>query len=182
MTDDAYDQFDALPKRIKERVRKLTKRLEDWPAVSGVKALSGNLAGWYRIRTGDYRVRFRVDRNNVIIDKISSTPLIGEATAVIFERGCVEGISAQPQTFAKLASLWYRSMPIRQLCVAVRSSMKNEDWAPLLASPHLLNIRTLELEWGIEPLHVAALADCPHVANLKELELRQSPNLKNAGF
>ncbi len=39
MTSEAFDQFDALPKSIKERVRKLTKRLEDWPEVSGVKAL-----------------------------------------------------------------------------------------------------------------------------------------------
>ncbi len=70
MTDEAFDQFDALPKKIKERVRKLTKRLESWPVVSGVKALSGKLAGWYRIRTGDYRVRFRVDGEMITIDKI----------------------------------------------------------------------------------------------------------------
>ncbi|MBI2803956.1 MAG: type II toxin-antitoxin system RelE/ParE family toxin [Planctomycetes bacterium] len=70
MTDEAFDQFDALPKGIKERVRKLTKRLERWPVVSGVKALSGNLAGCYRMRTGDYRIRFRVDGEKIIIDKI----------------------------------------------------------------------------------------------------------------
>jgi mRNA-degrading endonuclease RelE of RelBE toxin-antitoxin system len=40
------------------------------PAVSGVKALSGNLAGWYRLRTGDYRVRFRVEGDKIIVDKI----------------------------------------------------------------------------------------------------------------
>ena len=27
---------------------------------SGVKALSGELAGWFRLRTGDYRLQFRV--------------------------------------------------------------------------------------------------------------------------
>ena len=32
--------------------------------------LSGNLAGWYRLRTGDYRVRFRVAGDTVIVDKI----------------------------------------------------------------------------------------------------------------
>ena len=37
------------------------ERLDDWPNVSGVKALSGNLAGLYRMRTGDYRLLFRVE-------------------------------------------------------------------------------------------------------------------------
>src|SRR5207244_2725341 len=108
----------------------------------------------------------------------------------IFERGCVEGISAQPQNFAKHAPLWYRSMPIRQLRVVAPS---DEDWLSLLGSPHLLNIETLDLGWGVQPSQVAALAACPNVANLKELffrylrlddkllqNLRRSPNLKNA--
>jgi mRNA-degrading endonuclease RelE of RelBE toxin-antitoxin system len=34
------------------------------------KALSGNLAGWYRIRTGDYRIRFRVGADQITVDKI----------------------------------------------------------------------------------------------------------------
>ena len=38
--------------------------------MSGAKALSGNLAGWYRLRTGDYRVRFRVEGKAVLVDKI----------------------------------------------------------------------------------------------------------------
>jgi uncharacterized protein (TIGR02996 family) len=128
-------------------------------------------------------------------------PLIDKATGIIFERGCVEGISAQPQTFAELASLWYRSMPIRQLCVAAPghywapSSIRDEDWFALLGSPYLLKIRTLELVGGITPPQVTALAECPHVANLEELflgfnrfddkllkKLRQSPNLENARF
>lgn len=70
MTSEAFEQFDVLPKAIKERIRKLVKRLENWPAVSGTKALSGDLAGWYRMRTGDYRVRFRIDKQSVVIDKI----------------------------------------------------------------------------------------------------------------
>jgi mRNA interferase RelE/StbE len=70
MTDEAFSQYDALPKTIKERVRKLTIRLAGWPAVSGAKALSGGLAGWYRMRTGDYRIRFHVATDKIIIDKI----------------------------------------------------------------------------------------------------------------
>jgi uncharacterized protein (TIGR02996 family) len=91
-------------------------------------------------------------------------PLIGQATGVIFERGCIEGITAQPQAFATYASLWYQSMPIRQLCIAAPPSM--DDWQSFLESPSLLNIRTLDLGY--------AQVD----ANLRQ-KLRSSPYLKN---
>ena len=52
------------------RVTALLERLQQWPDVSGVKPLSGNLAGWYRLRTGDYRLRFRVRGETVIVAKI----------------------------------------------------------------------------------------------------------------
>ena len=50
---------------ISARVYKLIDRLKQWPNVSGVKALSGNLAGRYRLRTGDYRIQFRVEDQRV---------------------------------------------------------------------------------------------------------------------
>ena len=67
---DALDELAKLPRVIRARIGKLFERLEAWPAVSGAKPLSGNLAGWYRLRTGDYRVRFRVEGETVIVDKI----------------------------------------------------------------------------------------------------------------
>jgi mRNA interferase RelE/StbE len=70
LTREAQEQADRLPNVIHARVLKLTKRLESWPAVSGAKPLTGNLAGWYRLRTGDYRVRFRVKGETIIVDKI----------------------------------------------------------------------------------------------------------------
>lgn len=70
LTPEAQEQFDALPLTIKERVRKLFRRLEAWPAVSGAKPLTGALVGWYRLRTGDYRLRFRAIGEQVIIDRI----------------------------------------------------------------------------------------------------------------
>ena len=70
LTADAVDQFTALPRVIRERVQKLLGRLKQWPTVSGAKPLSGKLAGWYRLRTGDYRVRFRVEGELVIVGKI----------------------------------------------------------------------------------------------------------------
>lgn len=71
---EAFDQFTRLPRPIQERVRKLLIRLKDWPNVSGVKALSGNLAGFYRLRTGAYRVLFHAEYETgetvVVVDKI----------------------------------------------------------------------------------------------------------------
>jgi len=70
LTPEAAEQFDRLPVTIKDRVSRLRERLANWPEVSGPKALSGNLAGWYRLRTGDYRLRFRVQGETIIVDKI----------------------------------------------------------------------------------------------------------------
>jgi mRNA interferase RelE/StbE len=58
MTAEALPQVDALPKTIRARVLGIVRRLEDWPDVSGAKPLRGDLAGRYRMRTGDYRVQF----------------------------------------------------------------------------------------------------------------------------
>jgi mRNA interferase RelE/StbE len=70
LTPAALEQARALPKPVRARLPHLVDRLEKWPAVSGAKALSGSLAGWYRLRTGDYRVRFRVQGDRIIVDKI----------------------------------------------------------------------------------------------------------------
>jgi mRNA interferase RelE/StbE len=70
LTPEADEQTLRLPPAILARVRKLVRRLERWPDVSGAKPLSGNLAGWYRLRTGDYRLRFHVAGETVVVDKI----------------------------------------------------------------------------------------------------------------
>lgn len=69
-TPEAQEQLEHLPKAVHARVLALLARLKDWPNVSGVKKLSGNLAGWYRLRTGDYRVRFRLHGEIVLVDLI----------------------------------------------------------------------------------------------------------------
>jgi mRNA-degrading endonuclease RelE of RelBE toxin-antitoxin system len=60
LTAEADEQAGRLPKAIRVRVLNKVERLEKWPDVSGAKALSGDLAGWFRLRTGDYRLRFRL--------------------------------------------------------------------------------------------------------------------------
>jgi mRNA interferase RelE/StbE len=70
LTAEADEQAVRLPKRIHARVVRIVARLRNWPAVSGAKPLSGDLAGWYRIRTGAYRIRFRIQGDEIIVDKI----------------------------------------------------------------------------------------------------------------
>ena len=70
LTAEALEQAQRLPKSIHARVLRLVERLKKWPDVSGAKPLRGRWAGWYRLRTGDYRVRFRVQGQKVIVDKI----------------------------------------------------------------------------------------------------------------
>jgi len=70
LTPNALAEFRALPGTMQKRVLKVLRRLRGWPAVSGALALSGNLAGWYRIRSGDYRIRFRVEQDRITVDKI----------------------------------------------------------------------------------------------------------------
>jgi len=66
VTPEAAEGLEDLPLVIHARVVKLLRRLAKWPAVSGAKPLSGSLAGRYRLRTGDYRLQFRVEGRAVI--------------------------------------------------------------------------------------------------------------------
>ena len=70
LTPDAAEQLESLNNPIHGRVLKLLVRLERWPDVSGAKPLSGGLAGRYRLRTGDYRVQFYVESDNVVVEKV----------------------------------------------------------------------------------------------------------------
>jgi mRNA-degrading endonuclease RelE of RelBE toxin-antitoxin system len=67
---EALRQADDLPRIIHGRVVRIVQRLANWPAVSGAKPLRHGLAGSYRVRTGDYRVQFRVQGQTIIVEKI----------------------------------------------------------------------------------------------------------------
>jgi len=60
LTDTARGQFDQLPVVVRDRVAGVFDRLRRWPEVSGAKPLRGRLKGHWRVRTGDWRVVFRV--------------------------------------------------------------------------------------------------------------------------
>lgn len=70
LTLEASRQFAGLPRSMRGRMTRLFERLRDWPNVSGAKPLTGDLAGHWRLRTGDYRVQFRVEGETVIVEKI----------------------------------------------------------------------------------------------------------------
>jgi mRNA-degrading endonuclease RelE of RelBE toxin-antitoxin system len=70
MMPQAARQLERLPEVIHQRVLRVLERLEKWPDVSGAKPLSGDLAGHYRVRTGDYRVQIQVRGSLVIVEKI----------------------------------------------------------------------------------------------------------------
>ena len=70
LSPEAAEDMHELPLVIVARVRGVIERLRNWPRVSGAKPLRASLAGHYRIRTGDYRVQFRIERATVIIEKV----------------------------------------------------------------------------------------------------------------
>ena len=67
ITDAALKEHRALPLVIQQRVVTVFTRLQDWPTVSGAKPLRGQMQGNFRIRTGDYRVIFRISPDQQIV-------------------------------------------------------------------------------------------------------------------
>ncbi len=70
LDSEAVRQLDRLPKSIRARVHAVLTRLQGWPDVSGAKPLTGNLAGHFRVRTGDYRIQFSVTPEKLIVERI----------------------------------------------------------------------------------------------------------------
>jgi mRNA interferase RelE/StbE len=61
ITASAQAQYLVPPRAIQPRVTAIFQGLRDWPDASGARRLRGALQGAHRLRTGDYRVLFRVD-------------------------------------------------------------------------------------------------------------------------
>ncbi|MCE5279194.1 MAG: type II toxin-antitoxin system RelE/ParE family toxin [Planctomycetaceae bacterium] len=70
LAPEAAQGLEDLPLVIHARMLSLLERLAKWPAVSGAKPLTGSLARRYRLRTGDYRLQFRVEGQAVFVEKI----------------------------------------------------------------------------------------------------------------
>jgi mRNA-degrading endonuclease RelE of RelBE toxin-antitoxin system len=64
LVNEAREQLSVLLRTIALRMEKLlVVRLKQWPHISGVKYLRGDLAGKCRLRTGDYRLQFYVEES-----------------------------------------------------------------------------------------------------------------------
>ena len=72
LTPEARRQLAELPGGMIRRINDVLERLQSWPIVSGAKPLRGKLAGSYRIRTGDWRVLFKVAADTVTIFQIDN--------------------------------------------------------------------------------------------------------------
>lgn len=70
LSAQAMEELERLGPVMHARVRNILQRLTAWPAVSGAKPLRKQLAGRYRIRTGDYRIQFMVRQDVVMIERI----------------------------------------------------------------------------------------------------------------
>ncbi len=70
LTPTARVEFDALHPPIRGRVAAVIERLAHWPQVSGAKPLRGALKGSFRLRTGEYRVIFRLNGDTVMVTGI----------------------------------------------------------------------------------------------------------------
>lgn len=70
LTPAAARELDGLPLTIRARMIVLFERLERWPEVSGVRPLRGARAGSYRMRTGDYRLLFEVQGDDILVAKL----------------------------------------------------------------------------------------------------------------
>lgn len=70
ITPEALEQAQRLDEPVYSRVLAIVERLKDWPAVSGAKPLRHGRTGHYRVRTGDYRVQFRVEGSTVVVERI----------------------------------------------------------------------------------------------------------------
>ena len=67
---EAVRQIDGLPRPIQARLLVMIERLRDWPNVSGILFLRGELVGHCRMRTGDYRMQFRIRSDEIVIEKV----------------------------------------------------------------------------------------------------------------
>lgn len=70
LTPQARRDLRKLPAGLLPRIQSLFERLAEWPEVSGVKWLGEDWQGHARLRTGDWRVIFRVQESHVVIVRV----------------------------------------------------------------------------------------------------------------
>ena len=67
LTDEAREQFDDLPKHVQPHVYRRLLALGDNPRPPGVVYLKGQWKGLLRIRSGKYRIVYRVEDDMLLV-------------------------------------------------------------------------------------------------------------------
>jgi mRNA interferase RelE/StbE len=62
INESAIRDLDRLSRRDRERLVARIEALADDPRPHGVRPLAGNLKGYYRLRVGEYRIAYSIDR------------------------------------------------------------------------------------------------------------------------
>lgn len=70
LSPEAHAEAMRLSASVRARLLVVAQRLRHWPQVSGYKRLTGQWAGYFRVRTGDYRIIFRLEGEVVRVVKI----------------------------------------------------------------------------------------------------------------
>jgi mRNA-degrading endonuclease RelE of RelBE toxin-antitoxin system len=72
LTAQAFADLNALQPTQRVRVVDVFERLVEWPSVSGAKPMRRGLKGHYRIRSGDWRIIFKVTPESVVVTRIAN--------------------------------------------------------------------------------------------------------------
>jgi mRNA interferase RelE/StbE len=68
LNDSAIDHLSRLPSRDRARVVARVEALAADPTPPGAKPLSGHLKGYWRLRVGEYRVAYSIDRESRVVE------------------------------------------------------------------------------------------------------------------
>jgi len=75
ITNSAHRKIKRLDRPVRERITKALRRLADtWPQSTGVVRLVNITPPEYRLRVGDWRVRFRVDTTAKVLVVLRVSP------------------------------------------------------------------------------------------------------------
>ena len=72
ISPEALEDVDRRPEGLIMRIRAVLSRLENWPEISGAKALRHDLKEHYRTRTGDWRVVFHLEGSLLVVDRVDN--------------------------------------------------------------------------------------------------------------
>jgi mRNA-degrading endonuclease RelE of RelBE toxin-antitoxin system len=72
LTERAAEDLEDLQPTQHALVQQVFVRLAAWPEVTGAKPMRRELKGHFRIRTGDWRVIFKVTASAVVVTRIAN--------------------------------------------------------------------------------------------------------------